>query len=164
MVTQNAFCVCEIRGSKDQEKISRCYPLRSKSKVSSLGWTYEGGGLLSRGPQPVTHHEAFFGSLDRSSVCEPPCPAPPMAEGGGASCSPYAAAAAAKALQLCPTLCNPIDGSPPGSPVPGTLQARTAHLIPRDKGKFRGTRPNLTLIPNALERKDWRESRGRGRW
>ena len=32
-----------------------------------------------------------------------------------------AAAAAAKSLQLCPTLCNPIDGSPPGSPVPGIL-------------------------------------------
>ena len=36
-----------------------------------------------------------------------------------------AAAAAAKSLQSCPTLCNPIDGSPPGSPIPGILQART---------------------------------------
>ena len=36
-----------------------------------------------------------------------------------------AAATAAKLLQLCPTLCDPIDGSPPGSPVPGILQART---------------------------------------
>ena len=36
-----------------------------------------------------------------------------------------AAAAAAKSLQSCPTLCNPIDGSPPRSPVPGSLQART---------------------------------------
>ena len=35
-----------------------------------------------------------------------------------------AAAAAAKSLQSCPTLCDPIDGSPPGSPVPGILQAR----------------------------------------
>ena len=34
-------------------------------------------------------------------------------------------AAAAKLLQSCPTLCNPVDGSPPGSPVPGILQART---------------------------------------
>ena len=34
-------------------------------------------------------------------------------------------AAAAKSLQSCPTLCNPIDGSPPGSPIPGILQART---------------------------------------
>ena len=36
----------------------------------------------------------------------------------------HAAAAAAKSLQSCPTLCNPIDGSPPGSPIPGILQAR----------------------------------------
>ena len=36
-----------------------------------------------------------------------------------------AAAAAAKSLQSCSTLCDPIDGSPPGSPVPGILQART---------------------------------------
>ena len=35
------------------------------------------------------------------------------------------AAAAAKSLQSCPTLCDPIDSSPPGSPVPGILQART---------------------------------------
>ena len=34
-------------------------------------------------------------------------------------------AAAAKLLQLCPTLCDPIDGSPPGCPIPGILQART---------------------------------------
>ena len=34
-------------------------------------------------------------------------------------------AAAAKSLQSCPTLCDPIDGSPPGSPGPGILQART---------------------------------------
>ena len=33
--------------------------------------------------------------------------------------------AAAKSLQSCPTLCDPIDSSPPGSPVPGILQART---------------------------------------
>ena len=38
-------------------------------------------------------------------------------------------AAAAKSLQLCPTLCNPIDGSPPGSPVSGILQARTLEWV-----------------------------------
>ena len=41
----------------------------------------------------------------------------------------YAAAAAAKSLQLCPTLCNSIDGNPPGSPVPGILQARTLEWV-----------------------------------
>ena len=40
----------------------------------------------------------------------------------------FAAAAAAKSLQSCPTLCDPIDGSPPGSAVPGILQARTLEL------------------------------------
>ena len=39
------------------------------------------------------------------------------------------AAAAAKSLQLCPTLCNPRDGSPPGSPIPGILQARTLEWV-----------------------------------
>ena len=39
------------------------------------------------------------------------------------------AAAAAKSLQSCPTLCDPIDGSPLGSPVPGTLQARTLEWV-----------------------------------
>ena len=39
------------------------------------------------------------------------------------------AAAAAKSLQSCPTLCDPIDSSPPGSPVPGILQARTLEWI-----------------------------------
>ena len=39
------------------------------------------------------------------------------------------AAAAAKSLQSCPTLCDPIDGSPPGSPVPGILQARTLERV-----------------------------------
>ena len=38
------------------------------------------------------------------------------------------AAAAAKSLQSCPTLCDPIDRSPPGSRVPGILQARTENL------------------------------------
>ena len=39
------------------------------------------------------------------------------------------AAAAAKSLQACPTLCDPIDGSPPGSAVPGILQARTLEWV-----------------------------------
>jgi len=39
------------------------------------------------------------------------------------------AATAAKSLQSCPTLCDPIDGSPPGSPIPGILQARTLEWV-----------------------------------
>ena len=41
----------------------------------------------------------------------------------------YITAAAAKSLQSCPTLCDPIDASPPGSPVPGILQARTLEWV-----------------------------------
>ena len=41
----------------------------------------------------------------------------------------FSAAAAAKSLQSCPTLCDPIDGSPPGSAVPGILQARTLEWV-----------------------------------
>ena len=44
-------------------------------------------------------------------------------------CLPSSAAAAAKSLQSCPTLCNPIDGSPPGSPIPGILQARILEWV-----------------------------------
>ena len=43
--------------------------------------------------------------------------------------------AAAKSLQSCPTLCNPIDGSPPGSPVPGIFQARTLEKVKLYKQK-----------------------------
>ena len=39
------------------------------------------------------------------------------------------AAAAAKSFQSCPTLCDPINGSPPGSPFPGILQARTLEWV-----------------------------------
>ena len=57
-----------------------------------------------------------------------PWVSPPVPRSAFRQSSPMlftAAAAAAKSLQSCPTLCNPRDGSPPGSPVPGFLQART---------------------------------------
>ena len=46
-----------------------------------------------------------------------------------AAAAAAAAAADAKSLQPCLTLCDPIDGSPPGSPVPGILQARTLERV-----------------------------------
>ena len=50
--------------------------------------------------------------------------------GASLLCFPLsAAAAAAKSLQSCLTLCDPIDGSPPGSPVPGILQARILEWV-----------------------------------
>ena len=53
----------------------------------------------------------------------PECPEPSL------PLDPCVAAAAAKLLQSCPTLCDPIDGSPQGSPVPGILQARTLEWV-----------------------------------
>ena len=52
--------------------------------------------------------------------------------GGGVTCAlkgrcPYGPAA--KSLQSCQTLCDPVDGSPPGSPAPGILQARTLEWV-----------------------------------
>ena len=44
-------------------------------------------------------------------------------------CHSTNAAAAAKSLQSCRTLCDPIDSSPPGSPIPGILQARTLEWV-----------------------------------
>ena len=41
----------------------------------------------------------------------------------------YAMLCYAESLQSCPTLCDPIDGSPPGSPIPGILQARTLEWV-----------------------------------
>ena len=49
--------------------------------------------------------------------------------GGGPGELSDPAAAAAKSLQSCPTLCDPVDGSPPGSRVPGILQARTLKWV-----------------------------------
>ena len=52
-----------------------------------------------------------------------------MEEGSTSQGCVSAAAAAAKSLQSCPTLCDPIGGSPPGSPIPGILQARTLEWV-----------------------------------
>ena len=58
-------------------------------------------------------------------------------------------AAAAKSLQSCPTLCDPIDGSPPGSPVPGILQARTLEWVAisfSNVWKWKGKVKSLSLV------------------
>ena len=57
-------------------------------------------------------------------------PGSPAVQADSLLSEPLAAAtAAAKSLQSCPTLCDPIDGSPPGSPIPGILQARTLDWV-----------------------------------
>ena len=99
--------------------LGREHPLEEKMATHStilawkIPWTEEPGGIQTlqsnvtkhtcRLPFTVMHHHGPW--IIRTSYS--------------------AAAAAAKSLQSCPTLCDPIDGSPPGSPVPGILQART---------------------------------------
>ena len=52
-----------------------------------------------------------------------------LGDGEGQGSLVCCSAAAAKSLQSCPTLCDPINGSPPGFPVPGILQARTLEWV-----------------------------------
>ena len=56
-------------------------------------------------------------------------------------------AVAAKSLQSCPTLCDPINGSPPGSPIPGILQAR---ILEWDAIAFSGKAKIYLIFPTAL--------------
>ena len=69
----------------------------------------------------------------------------------------YAAATVAKSLQSCPTLCNPIDGSPPGSPIPGILQARILEWVAisfsnagKEKGKWSRSVMSDSWRPHGL--------------
>ena len=76
-----------------------------------------------------------FGQIgEAAGDCHAPAETPPRTTlknwpAIGAAASAMAAAAAAKSLQSCRTLCDPIDGSPPGSPIPGILQARTLEWV-----------------------------------
>ena len=70
--------------------------------------------------------------LETRVFCVNTCPGylPPLPVGTDLARKHFTVAAvAAKSLQSCPTLCDPIDGSPPGSPVPGILQARTLEWV-----------------------------------
>ena len=71
------------------------------------------GDLLNPGIEPVSY-VSCIGRLPLVPSGKPP---------------PHLAAAAAKLLQSCPTLCDPIDSGLPGSPVPGILQARTLEWV-----------------------------------
>ena len=97
-----------------------------------IPWTEEPGGLQSMGLQRIgqdlaTNTSTFFlsswcfqsgGGKQEPSKQHMKCET-------GIKTELYSAAAAAKSLQSCPTLCDPRDNSPPGSPVPGVAQSRT---------------------------------------
>ena len=68
-------------------------------------------------------------SLWPHELQHPRLPYPSLSPGVCSTIRYIAGAATAKSLQSCPTLCDPIDGSPWGSPVPGILQARTLEWV-----------------------------------
>ena len=106
----------KIHESRRAANILKCtgnlYLLKVKSlsrfRLFATPWTAAYQALPSMG---FSRHEYWSGVPSPSPSFQP------------------AAAAAAKSLQSCPTLCDPIDSSPPGSPVPGILQARTLEWV-----------------------------------
>ena len=100
--------------------------------------------------------------------CLPPAPAPLLASVQGAHqgillsachsssvCFPEGtAAAAAKSLQSCPTLCDPTDNSPPGSSVPGILQARTLERVAISFSNACAHAQSLQLCPTLCDPMD----------
>ena len=70
------------------------------------------------------------------------------------NCSSLSAAAAAKSLQSCLTLCDPRDGSPPGSPVPGILQARTLEWVAISFSKAWKWKVKMKLLIKCLTLRD----------
>ena len=91
-------------------------PVHGISQARTLEWTAISFSRGSSWPRDQTEVSCIVG---RFFTSEPP----------GKPIKKAAAAAAAKSLQSCPTLCDPIDGSPPGSPTPGILKARTLEWV-----------------------------------
>ena len=78
----------------------------------------------------------------------PPSPSPCFHESVLYVCiSTAAAAAAIKSLQSCPTLCDPVDCSPPGSAIPGVLQARTLEWVAISFSSI--STPSLKIDPSV---------------
>ena len=110
-------------GLPEIEEISGpCPEPTSFSDPAVGGWPYipnpTGNGLFQQ--RPVAWP---------AQPCSPCPPDPETVRLWWVPSSDLAPAAAAKSPQSCPTLCDPIDGSPPGSPVPGILQARTLEWV-----------------------------------
>ena len=81
--------------------------------------------------KPRPHPPQLFATIS-AFLSSPPIPQKPLRSGlvwNPSAAAAAAAAAAAKSFQLCRTLCDPIDSSPPGSPVAGILKARTLEWV-----------------------------------
>ena len=103
----------------DPPPAQRHMPGRAAGCVQGPSQSSPGWRLVSSGHRPY--------SVWGVGLCPPDGNQCPWRQRSGAHRHP--AAAAAKSLQSCLTLCDPIDGSPPGSPIPGILQARTLEWV-----------------------------------
>ena len=98
---------------------------KSNSACGLCGWCL----LLSKkGTMASRHHECVPLGVG-TDTCNMKFFYPENSSVAGLTWSPVKQPAAAKSLQSYPTLCDPIDGSPPGSPIPGILQARTLEWV-----------------------------------
>ena len=102
-------------------------PQRNKGQDSGLTLQWDSQGLCSGVSSGITH-PGIMGSLPNSLYPFP----------------------AAKSIQSCPTLCDPRDGSPPGFPVPGILQARTLEWVAISFSKYPFARAAETSVTNHV--------------
>ena len=105
----------QVRSLGQEDALEEEVVTLSRTLAWRIPWTEEPGGLESTGSQEsdlIYQLRALAQTTDMNSVYRE-----------------RAADVAAKSLQSWPTLCDPIDGSPPGSPVPGILQARTLEWV-----------------------------------
>ena len=102
------------------------------SKITADGdCSHEVKRCLLLGRKPMTNLHSIFKSRDITLPTKVRLVKAMVFPGVTYGCESWTIkkAAAAKSLQSCPTLCGPIDSSPPGSPVPGILQARTPECL-----------------------------------
>ena len=130
---------CRDRGGK--KGVYFVVSVLSHNHLFATVWTLDHQAPLSMELSKQEYERALPfpppGCLPNSGI-KPRSPVSPALQAGSLPAEPFYqhyasyfkyAAAAAKSLQLCPTLCDPIDGSPPGPAVPGILQARTPEWV-----------------------------------
>ena len=123
---QPAIQEMQVRSLGWEDPLEKEMATHSSILTWEIPWTEHPGGLLSWGRKVLdlaTIHQSradagLMGGLNHRFE--------PQVEGPRVVCC---CCCAAKSLQSCPTLCDPIDGSQPGSPIPGILQARVLEWV-----------------------------------
>ena len=141
------FLTC-IQVSQEAGQVVWCFHLLKNFPQFVVIYTVKAFGIVNKAEVDVFLWLSCFSMIQRMLTIWSRVPLPflnPAWTSGSSECMYYwslawiilsitllayaAAAAGAKWLQSCPALCDPIDGSPPGSPVPGILQARTLEWV-----------------------------------